>query len=64
MQMLFVAILLSLRDLRQAAEAGRADSKFVTGTLAGAVSMRWGRRNRLLLVLKSVSAPTNLDLIS
>ena len=42
----------------------RADSKSVICALAEAVSMGRGRRNRLLLVLKRVSAATDLDLIS
>lgn len=38
-----------------------ADSKSVPGPLSGAVSMGRGRRNRFLLVLRNVSAATDLD---
>ena len=44
--------------------AARTDSKSVRRSLGGAVSMSRGRCNRFLPVLESVSAATNLDLIS
>ena len=42
----------------------RADRKPVLGSLAGDVSVCSGRRNRLLPLLESVSAATDLDLSS
>jgi hypothetical protein len=41
-----------------------ADSTSVTGLLAGAVSMGWGRRNRALPVPETALPATDLDLIS
>ncbi len=54
----------SAGSYRRGSSPHRADSKSITGVLAGAVSMGWGRLNRPLLVLESASAVTDLDLIS
>jgi len=58
---LAVVVVLPHRRLRL---GPRVDSKFVTSFLAGTASMGSGRRNRLLPVLQSDSAATDLDLIS